>query len=68
MKKGPERKGAGGSDVQLVTVGLPRDVHRMLRLLSVDRRVTMAELIRNAIDAWLPSHTEGKSTLKRGKV
>lgn len=41
------------SETQLVTVGFDRDVHKRLRILSVERRVTMAELIRISVDEWL---------------
>lgn len=53
-------------DMQMVTVALPREVHRALRFLSIERRVTMAELIRNSIDSWLPLQTESKSRKRKG--
>jgi hypothetical protein len=46
------------SDVQMVAVGINRETHKALRLMSVERRVTMAELIRNSIDAWLPGEID----------
>lgn len=51
-------------DKQFVNVELDREVHRRLRLLSIDRKTPMSELIRNAVDAWLPGQAK---TLKRGK-
>jgi len=44
--------------VQLITVGIDRETHKRLRLLSVERRVTMAQLVRDSIDAWLPGEIE----------
>jgi hypothetical protein len=44
--------------VQLITVGIDRETHKRLRLLSVERRVTMAQLVRDSVDSWLPGEIE----------
>ncbi|MGO9058577.1 MAG: hypothetical protein ACLQU2_14500 [Candidatus Binataceae bacterium] len=44
---------ASADDTKLITVGIDRDTHKRLRLLSVERGCTMARLVRIALDEWL---------------
>ena len=56
----------GKKDLQVVNVRFPRETHEKLRLLAFQRRISIAEMVRNATDAWLASQDDGSPT-KRGK-